>query len=252
MRLASFFILSLVMHAAVLVYPISFRLVEQPDQIAVTILPLEPETHATDAGAGIGKIAQTAGRVAGTKPSQTKNSDEVAAAPTSNPQSSPISAEVSDWISDSRVTVATSASQTEHFNEAPRATSGEDSAGGNGTGAEGYAIGSSGSGSGAGRGSSRSGIVLTHARYSDTPKPVYPENARREGREGRVILHVLIDSQGKTKSVELNTSSGSKELDQAATEAIKRWRFHPAYAGDTPIDSWASVPIDFRLTDAKN
>jgi periplasmic protein TonB len=251
MRLACFFVLSLVLHAAALAYPVSFRLVEQPDHIAVTILPLEPETYTTDANVGTRKTAQTAGAVAGRKPLRT-NENEVAAARISNPQSSPISAEVIDWISDSRVMVATSASQAEYSNAAPSVASGENGAGGNGSGGQSNGIAGSGLGSGAGRGSSGSGIVLTQARYSDTPKPVYPENARREGREGRVILRVLIDDQGRTKSVELNTSSGSKALDQAATEAIKRWRFHPAYAGDTPVDSWVNVPIDFRLTDARN
>jgi len=90
------------------------------------------------------------------------------------------------------------------------------------------------------------------ARYSDTPKPAYPESARREGREGRVLLRVLIDDQGETKAVEVSRSSGSDALDQAATSAIKRWRFHPARSGDQPIESWVSVPIEFRLTDAKN
>lgn len=90
------------------------------------------------------------------------------------------------------------------------------------------------------------------ARYGDTPKPAYPESARREGSEGRVLLRVLIDDQGEAKAVEVSRSSGSDALDQAATSAIKRWRFHPARSGDQPIESWVSIPIDFRLTDAKN
>jgi periplasmic protein TonB len=109
-----------------------------------------------------------------------------------------------------------------------------------------------GNSNGTGSGPSGTGVALTQARYRDTPKPIYPENARREGHEGRVVLRVLIDNQGRAKSVELNTSSGSQALDQAATEAIKRWRFHPAHVGDTPVDSWVNVPIDFRLTDARN
>jgi protein TonB len=131
------------------------------------------------------------------------------------------------------------------------------SAGGSGStgaGAGGSGLGSAGSGSGigSGRGSSPSGAITTQARYSDTPKPVYPENARREGREGRVLLRVMIDEQGKTKTAAVNRSSGSDALDQAALDAIKRWRFHPARADDKPVESWVNIPIDFRLTDAKN
>ena len=50
-------------------------------------------------------------------------------------------------------------------------------------------------GLGNGQGSSGNGAVLIQARYSETPKPVYPESARSEGREGQVILRVLVDDQ---------------------------------------------------------
>jgi protein TonB len=61
----------------------------------------------------------------------------------------------------------------------------------------------------------------------------------------------LVDEEGKTKSVEVNASSGSDALDQAAAEAIKRWRFVPARLGDKAIESWVKVPIDFHLSNAK-
>jgi protein TonB len=115
---------------------------------------------------------------------------------------------------------------------------------GNGTG--------TGSGSNTGSGSSLRAVLTAPARYSETPKPAYPDSARREGREGQVMLRVLIDERGETKTVEVSRSSGSDTLDQAAASAIKRWRFHPARSGDQPIESWVSVPIDFRLTDTKN
>jgi protein TonB len=107
-----------------------------------------------------------------------------------------------------------------------------------------------GSGSGNGQGSSENGI-LSQARYRDTPRPDYPESARREGREGRVLLRVLVDDQGRSKQVEINSSSGSAALDGAAAEAISRWRFHPARRGDQPVESWLRIPIEFRLADAK-
>ena len=104
---------------------------------------------------------------------------------------------------------------------------------------------------GNGQGSSGNGAVLIQARYSETPKPVYPESARSEGREGQVILRVLVDDQGRSKHVEINRSSGSEALDRAAAEAIKRWRFIPARYGDKAVESWIRIPIEFRLADAK-
>jgi protein TonB len=109
-----------------------------------------------------------------------------------------------------------------------------------------------GRGSGNGSGSSGTGIALTQARYRDTPRPDYPESARREAREGRVLLRVLVDDQGHSKQVEISSSSGDDALDRAAAEAIRRWRFHPARYGDKPVESWLRIPIEFRLADAKS
>lgn len=116
------------------------------------------------------------------------------------------------------------------------------------------AAGSQGSGSGFGSGSelSQSELRFIPARYREFPKPFYPESARREGREGRVLLRVLVDQDGKSKTVEISGSSGSETLDHAAAETIKRWRFSPARFGDTPVESWVRIPIDFHLTDTKD
>ncbi len=122
---------------------------------------------------------------------------------------------------------------------------------GNGFGSSGTGFGR-GSGNGNGSGSFGAGIALTQARYRETPRPDYPESARRDGREGRVLLRVLVDDQGRSKQVEINNSSGSDALDRAAAEAIKRWRFHPARHGDKPVESWLRIPIEFRLADAKS
>lgn len=130
-------------------------------------------------------------------------------------------------------------------------------AGSGGNGTSGAALGAgvdSGEGSGTGSGSASTsasrGATLTQARYHEAPRPAYPESARRAGQEGRVLLRVLVDEGGRSKRVEINSSSGSEALDRAAAEAIRRWRFEPARYGDQPIESWLRIPIEFRLTDA--
>jgi protein TonB len=42
-------------------------------------------------------------------------------------------------------------------------------------------------------------------------------------------------------------SAGSKDLDQAAVEAVGRWRFQPARRGRQPIAMWVSIPVRFVL-----
>ncbi len=90
---------------------------------------------------------------------------------------------------------------------------------------------------------------FVQVRYAYSPKPEYPDGARREGKEGRVLLRVLVDAEGRSKSIQVTGSSGNEALDQSAAEAIKRWRFSPARYGDEPVASWVRIPIDFRLTE---
>jgi TonB family protein len=244
MRLASFFLVSLALHSGALIYPIAFNARTAQPPIAVTILPLE--STAGGGGGSAGK-AQSAARA---MPSPTKPTDDASAdkntVSESVPMPSPV--EVAAKINQANIALAAATSVAEITS-----TAGGSGSAGHGTGGNGFGTNDgTGSGSGSGIGSSQNGSLFTQARYSETPKPPYPESARRENREGRVLLRVLIDDQGKTKSVEVNRSSGHDALDGAAVEAIKRWRFYPARAGATAVESWVSIPIDFRLTDVKN
>jgi len=86
------------------------------------------------------------------------------------------------------------------------------------------------------------------AAYLNNPPPVYPESAQEKGWEGTVILSVLVQPDGKPKTIEVKTSSGRKILDQAATQTVQRWTFVPARRGETAVEGWVEVPIDFRLS----
>jgi protein TonB len=85
------------------------------------------------------------------------------------------------------------------------------------------------------------------AAYLNNPPPVYPEIAQEKGWEGTVILSVLVQPDGKAKTIEVKTSSGRKILDQTATQTVQRWTFVPARKGETAVEGWVEVPIDFRL-----
>lgn len=75
--------------------------------------------------------------------------------------------------------------------------------------------------------------------------PVYPEVARRQGEEGLVILRVLVDPSGRSQSVLIHRSSGFPRLDEAAQQAVLRWRFYPAERGRVPVTAWLLVPLRF-------
>ena len=75
--------------------------------------------------------------------------------------------------------------------------------------------------------------------------PAYPMAARRRGLEGSVVLRVTFDAQGRPEAVAVKAGSGSGMLDDAAREAVLRWRFRGGTAG--AVD----VPITFRLHGAE-
>lgn len=270
MRVASYFVLSLALHAAALAYPVSFGRRSQADLMHVTVLPMEPESlGAGGQGTRRGPAPRAGAKSAARTPPNAPR--EVETKPATDPQPQVLAAEAPAKVSDSSVALITAIANSAetHLSPIPGSASntaygsGENSdaigTGGNGSGPSGAGSGSAGGlgssstgpGSGNGQGSSGNGIVLSQARYRDTPRPDYPESARRAGREGRVLLRVLVDDQGRTKIVEINSSSGSDVLDRAAAEAIRRWRFHPARHGDQPVESWLRIPIEFRLADAK-
>lgn len=85
------------------------------------------------------------------------------------------------------------------------------------------------------------------AGYLNNPPPDYPPAAARAGWEGVVKLRVHVLSNGQVDVVEIQKSSGRKILDDEAARTVKRWTFTPSKRGDTPIDGWANVPIEFTL-----
>jgi len=257
MRLASFIILSVSLHAAALVYPLSFGGRSQAQLIQVTILPLEQE------GGGSGSQRESGNP---TIPHDKKSrratpsviESRIEAKSFANPAPEVLPA--NNVLTGSNGSIALVSALENSADSLPAAIS--NSAGddantqGVGRGGTGSGLDSSGTGfgrgSGSGTGSGSSGTIgLTQARYRDTPRPDYPDSARREGSEGSVLLRVLVDEQGRSKKVEINSSSGSQALDHAAMEALRRWRFHPARYRDQAVESWLRVPIEFRLADAK-
>jgi protein TonB len=94
-------------------------------------------------------------------------------------------------------------------------------------------------------------VVITppnfNADYLRNPPPAYPYSARRQGQQGKVILRVLVNTAGLPSEVELRMRSGVPALDEAALEAVRKWRFVPARQGTQPVAAWVLVPIVFTL-----
>ena len=264
MRLASFFLLSVSLHALALACPLSFAKPKQLDLIHVSILPAEYEP--TDARGG----AHSSGNLPGLPAAKSFMRRSAARANTVFPIRNidtapqppmPVAPEGPEIQSSALIFVPSrpaenqSKASREKFYAAAdgmgRAADG-DAAGENGDGVGGNGSAVPGIGAGDGKNGGQYGANLTQPRYRETPKPNYPESARRKGREGTVLLRVLVNEEGRAKAIEINKSSGDDALDRAAREAVQGWRFIPARHGEKVVESWIRIPVDFRLADSNS
>jgi len=81
-------------------------------------------------------------------------------------------------------------------------------------------------------------------------QPLYPQLAIRAGMEGKVVLNIWVDREGKVRQVVLLKSS-AEIFNQPSIDAAKQWVFTPAYMNNGPVSVWVSVPFKFRLADNK-
>ena len=84
-------------------------------------------------------------------------------------------------------------------------------------------------------------------RAKSAIKPIYPEIAQEAGIEGVVVVQAFIDERGRVKETLILKGVPNTGLDEAAMEAIRRTKFHPAEQRERPVAVWISIPVNFRL-----
>lgn len=89
--------------------------------------------------------------------------------------------------------------------------------------------------------------LISGVSYINPPRPVYPPVDARMGNEGTVTLRVLINEKGRAEKVEVQKSSGSLRMDDAARDAVMRALFKPHLEDGKPTPAYAIVPINFTL-----
>lgn len=279
MKLCSSLLISAMFHAAVLLLPPAGVEPRPQELIPVVVLGVAEGDGSTglttgDEGGGNGRSSEPqvsgAPRQRAVKHESVKN-DTVA--PAGNDVSgllagaqmaveTPPAPEV---VSDAGIAVASvsgnGAGESHAFaaSTAGQAAGTEVSTDGAGTGGSGSGVGAGGSGNGlglAGDGNGRGGLgaksVYAGVSYAHTPKPAYPEEARKAGWQGTVILGVLVNVGGKPEKIEIKGSSGYAPLDRAAVEGLKRWLFRPARYGERAVESWVKIPVVFQLAEVKD
>jgi protein TonB len=62
-----------------------------------------------------------------------------------------------------------------------------------------------------------------------------------------VVLNVTINAAGEVTDVQIEKSSGYRELDRAAEQAARHWRFNPGQKGGKSIGGVVRIPVNFNL-----
>ena len=96
-------------------------------------------------------------------------------------------------------------------------------------------------------------LVALLERAAKSPLPAYydvpPAVARRLGLEGRVMLRLTIQPDGKVAQAEVVTSSGRRDFDEAAQSwIVAHWTYQPAIKDGAPIAAQALAAVNFSLT----
>ncbi len=79
-------------------------------------------------------------------------------------------------------------------------------------------------------------------------QPIYPDIAKKAGVEGMVVIQIVIDEKGNVLEAVVVLASPSGIFEDAALEAIYKWKFTPAMQRDNPIKVQMAQRIIFRLT----
>jgi protein TonB len=87
--------------------------------------------------------------------------------------------------------------------------------------------------------------VLADAKACVTPN--YPAAAARNGDTGTVTLALLVGTDGRVTSSRVQTSSGSRDLDRAAVNALSLCQFKPAMNNGVPEAGWAQIAYVWSL-----
>lgn len=90
------------------------------------------------------------------------------------------------------------------------------------------------------------GGLVEAAKKIGGPLPTYPPAAEAKQIQGTVRLAAVIGKNGTIS--ELHVVSGPPELQQAALEAVKQWRYQPTFLNGQAAEVATVIDVNFKLT----
>lgn len=91
------------------------------------------------------------------------------------------------------------------------------------------------------------GSALKPPEPLDTPRPPYPDAARRRGLEGAVQVRLLVGEDGCVRRVEILGARPQGFFEDAVRESLLEWRFLPARKGRLAVAAQVVTMVRFVL-----
>jgi len=91
--------------------------------------------------------------------------------------------------------------------------------------------------------------AFVESRYQSLLQPPYPPEEQRAGNSGRVVLRVLVGTDGRVKQVEKVSAASDAFFASAQRQALGKWRFKPATKDGVPIEQWKTMSLRFVLNE---
>ncbi len=91
----------------------------------------------------------------------------------------------------------------------------------------------------------KQGGNVTAASIITQTRPLYPPLARQARIQGNVVLHAIIDKDGKVAQLEV--ISGHPLLVQSALDAVKQWRYKPTQLNGDPVEVDTTITVTFTM-----
>lgn len=91
------------------------------------------------------------------------------------------------------------------------------------------------------------GKPLLDSRYAGNFQPDYPSDERLAGHEGRVVVRVLIGTDGRVKQVEQVSAASAAFFEATRKRALEKWRFKPGTRDGVAIEAWETMAVRFVI-----
>src|SRR5436309_2440538 len=76
---------------------------------------------------------------------------------------------------------------------------------------------------------------------------IYPASAKAAGGQGTVLLHAIVNKDGRPLALQVLNSQVNPDLARAAVEAVSQWRYEPTLLNGEPVEIDTIIQVNFKL-----